>query len=99
MERSQKMKAGMNASATITVVNKPDVLVVPVEAIQTEDGKSIVYTALDEQGLPSAPKEVETGLSTSSQVEIVSGLEEGDTVYYFPVTGGLDDLDFSSLDF
>ena len=99
VERSQKMKAGMNASATITIVNKPDVLVVPVEAVQTEEGKSIVYTALDEQGLPSAPKEVETGLSTSSQVEIVSGLEEGDTVYYFPVTGGLDDLDFSSLDF
>ena len=99
VERSQKMKAGMNASATITVVNKPDVLVVPVEAIQTEDGKSIVYTALDEQGLPSAPKEVETGLSTSTQVEIVSGLEEGDTVYYFPVTGGLEGMDFGGIDF
>ena len=93
------MKAGMNASATITVVNKPDVLVVPVEAIQTEDGKSIVYTALDEKGLPSVPKEVETGLSTSTQVEIVSGLEEGDTVYYFPVTGGLEGMDFGGIDF
>ncbi len=99
VERSQKMKAGMNASATITVVNKPDVLVVPVEAIQTEDGKSIVYTALDEKGLPSVPKEVETGLSTSTQVEIVSGLEEGDTVYYFPVTGGLEGMDFGGIDF
>ncbi len=45
------------------------------------------------------PKEVETGLSTSTQVEIVSGLEEGDTVYYFPVTGGLEGMDFGGIDF
>jgi hypothetical protein len=42
----------------------------------------VVYTALDKHGDPSNPVEVKTGLSDGENVEILSGLEEGQTFYY-----------------
>jgi HlyD family secretion protein len=38
-----KLKGGMNANGEIEVSNKKDVLVLPIEAITTTDGKSQVY--------------------------------------------------------
>ena len=73
----------MNASATITIEDKQDILLIPVSALQEVGDRVFVYTEQDEQtGAPSGETEVETGLSDGSNVEIVSGLEEGDTVYY-----------------
>ncbi|MCD7843999.1 MAG: hypothetical protein LUG17_05190, partial [Clostridiales bacterium] len=40
------------------------------------------YTEADEDGNLSGEVEVETGMSSCSQVEITSGLSEGETVYY-----------------
>lgn len=81
--KSDSMKVGMNASATITIEDKQDILLIPVSALQEVGDRVFVYTEQDEQtGAPSGETEVETGLSDGSNVEIVSGLEEGDTVYY-----------------
>lgn len=80
--RNEKMLAGMNASATIVVEEKSGVLTIPVDAVQEKKNRVFVYTEKGEDGTLSGEVEVTTGLSNGTYVEIVSGLSEGDTVYY-----------------
>ena len=80
--RDSRMKTGMNASATITVESREDVITIPVDAIQEKGNRTFVYTGRDAEGNPSDETEVTTGLSDGSTVEITEGLAEGDTVYY-----------------
>lgn len=83
LTKTERMLAGMNASVTVTVSESADCLVIPEEALH-EDGRRVtVYTAYDEStGELSGEKEVSTGVSNGTSVEITEGLSEGDTVYY-----------------
>ena len=82
---------GMNVDATIVVDEAENAIAVPVSAVQRGD---IVYvkdeTASNTDGtmvngtlLPDGWRavEVETGLSDENNIEILSGIEEGDIVY------------------
>ena len=80
--KDEEMKQGMNASATITIENRENVITIPVNALQEKGEKVFVYTEKDEDGNLSGETEVTTGLSDGSTVEITEGLSEGDTVYY-----------------
>lgn len=80
--KDDRMKQGMNASATITIDSRENVVTIPVNALQEEGSKVFVYTEQDDDGNLSGEKEVTTGLSNGTTVEITDGLEEGDTVYY-----------------
>lgn len=82
MDKTDEMKYGMSASASITVSSKNDVLLIPMDAIETVDGENAVYTAVDDSGNLSDPVTVETGVSDGENVEITSGLSEGQTIYY-----------------
>lgn len=84
--RDSRMKTGMNASATITVESREDIITIPVDAIQEKGDRTFVYTGKDENGSLSGETEVTTGLSDGSTVEITEGLAEGDTVYYRKVS-------------
>ena len=84
--RDSRMKTGMNASATITVESKEDIITIPVNAIQEKGNRTFVYTGKDADGNPSGETDVTTGLSDGSTVEITEGLAEGDTVYYQKVS-------------
>lgn len=77
-----KMKQGMNASATITTEDREDVLTLPMNALQEKGDRTFVYTEKDDDGNLFGETEVTTGLSDGSTVEITDGLEEGTTVYY-----------------
>ena len=77
-----KMKQGMNASATITTEDREDVLTLPMNALQEKGDCTFVYTEKDDDGNLFGETEVTTGLSDGSTVEITDGLEEGTTVYY-----------------
>lgn len=70
---------GMVADITFVTEQKEDVLFVSRKAIVTQNGKSYVYkkTALGGRELT----QVETGISNGTSIEILSGLEEGDTIY------------------
>lgn len=106
---SEEMKAGMNASATIVIEKKENIITIPVNALQERGNEVFVYTEKDEEGNLSGEKSVSTGLSDGNIVEITEGLSEGDTIYYqktgvennssenmeFP--GG--DKDFSNMEF
>lgn len=84
--RDSRMKTGMNASATITVESREDIITIPVDAIQEKGNRTFVYTGKDADGSLSGETEVTTGLSDGSTVEITEGLAEGDTVYYRKVS-------------
>ncbi|WP_157827709.1 efflux RND transporter periplasmic adaptor subunit [Niallia nealsonii] len=77
---------GMTAEATITTSDKTDVVTVPIEALQKEDGKYYVLipsstTASEASSNVSTTKQtVEVGLENEDVAEITSGLEEGTTV-------------------
>ena len=60
-----------------------------------------VYTALDsETGEPASPVMVTTGVSDGETVEILSGLNQGDTIYYsYYDTLELDHTAKTELDF
>lgn len=67
----------MAASAKVIVATKEDALLVPSQAIQTQNGSKIVRI-LKNKKLNNVV--VETGLTSDSQTEIVSGLSAGETI-------------------
>lgn len=83
LARSADMLAGMNASCLVTVETFRDVLSIPAAALHDEADGCVVYTALSKDtGKPEAPVPVEVGLSDGERVEILSGLTEGQTIWY-----------------
>lgn len=87
VEDGQGLYPGMNVSATILVAELGNVLTVPSDAIQR--GNTVYVAgkgALNAQGQLIDPsklesRQVEIGNTDSENIEILSGLEEGETVY------------------
>ena len=69
---------GMNASVTIILDSAQNVLVVPESAVQTEGRNSVVEVQKDDGSTEKVT--VQTGLSDGTNIQITSGLEEGQTV-------------------
>ncbi len=83
LSRESDMLPGMSTTAELTLYEKMDVLTLPVAALQDEGGKTLVYTGKDKKtGELTNPVEVTTGLSDGENVEILSGIDSGTTVYY-----------------
>ena len=86
-----ELKPGMNISAKIVVEDAGEVLCIPVEAVNRgQNGASTVLVAgpgaLDEAGnLADSSKleerEVTLGRNDEAYIEVLSGLEEGETVF------------------
>lgn len=71
------IKPGMFANVEIPLDVKEDVLSVPSQAVIVKDQKNVVYIVQDDKAIR---KEVEIGLDTGAEVEILKGLEENDTI-------------------
>ena len=85
VEGDDQLMIGMNATATIIIQEENDVLLLPLEALQSVQGEDYVwlYTGSlpeDSSTDPGTKTVVETGLSDEDYVEITSGLSEGDQV-------------------
>ena len=79
----EDMLIGMNASCLITIETLRDVLTVPAAAVSDEASGPVIYTGIGRDGQTlSEPVPARLGLSDGETVEIVSGLSEGDTVWY-----------------
>ena len=91
LDRAPDMLNGMNASVVVHRGVKSGLLL-PVAAMYDRGSESFVYVAVDNKtGKPVGELPVVTGVSDGEMVEIVSGLTEGQTVfyeYYLPVTEG-----------
>jgi HlyD family secretion protein len=76
---SSGLKVGMTATADITVAKKPDVLIVPSRAVtKNSQGQTVVKVKTSDKS--TSEKVVVVGLDDGAQAEIMSGLNEGDTV-------------------
>ena len=80
---SDKILPNMAATANIIIETKTDVLLVPSTAIQSQNG---LYTARVLRNGQESSQPVEVGISSDTQMEILSGLSEGDTVITGTIT-------------
>jgi multidrug efflux pump subunit AcrA (membrane-fusion protein) len=78
------LRSGMTVNVTFPIQERKDTLLVPFRAVETEGAQAYV-TRVTTSGNERVP--VTLGLITDTQVEILSGLKEGDvvTVYANPV--------------
>lgn len=83
LDREENMLPGMSASAILVQSTRQGLLTIPAAALQEGDDGIFVYTAYDEKNdALSGIAAVTTGLSDGENVEILTGLEEGQQVYY-----------------
>lgn len=80
---SNSFKAGMSAEIDLSLEKSENTITIPKKAIFEEDGKKFVYTVNEDSR--SVKTEVETGIETSTNIEIKSGINSDDTV----VVGGI----------
>jgi multidrug efflux pump subunit AcrA (membrane-fusion protein) len=74
-------KSQMTANIKIEVAKKPGALLIPAAAVTMDKaGKTAVITSMTDN--KPVYQRVETGLDQGDLVEVVKGLEEGDTVMY-----------------
>ncbi len=76
-EMPSDAKIGTPATITLVMDRRENVIAIPKHLVKSVDGRSIVYVLKDNI---RAERVVQLGLTTETQVEIVSGLEEGDLV-------------------
>lgn len=72
---SGRFRPGLSVTATLSVGESEAGIVIPKESLQKLDGKNVVFVRTDEGFVPSP---VELGRENGTQVEVVSGLEEGE---------------------
>lgn len=73
------LRPGMNATCEFITVSKPNVLVVPSQAVKQEDGKAFVRVKGTDPKVPIR-KEVTLGESGNAGMEVLSGLTENEEV-------------------
>ena len=81
--RKATLRAGYSANAHIIIQRKDSVLVIPERVVTFRNDSSFVKVALG----PNTDREklIKTGLSDAINIEVVSGLKEGDEVLEKPV--------------
>lgn len=83
------LKAGMTANARILVANKENTLLIPVEAVQEEGDRFFVMlpSATDSRMSPGNRQEIKIGLHNDTYVEVLEGLQEGDSILQTRTSG------------
>lgn len=83
LDKVSGMIPGMTASIDVRIEGVDDAVIIPADALHQTSTGYYVYTGYDEELQEFGGKvDVIPGISNSNYVEIKSGLEEGDTVYY-----------------
>jgi HlyD family secretion protein len=77
------LRAGYSANANIIIQRKSNVLMIPERVVTFRNDSSTVNVALG--GGKKEERLIRTGLSDAINVEVVSGLREGDEVFEKPV--------------
>lgn len=92
-----RIKPGMTVNAAIITDARQDVLMVPASAVKTQNGASFVQAFTPELAAPSstqgvvsdtAPRQipVEVGISDDTNIEITSGVSEGQQIVVRTIT-------------
>ncbi|MBN2058405.1 MAG: efflux RND transporter periplasmic adaptor subunit [Candidatus Saganbacteria bacterium] len=75
----QFFRAGMSATVNFILSEKNDILIIPLNAVKKVSDKSYVFIPA-KNGKKADPVQIATGLENSLNVQVESGLAEGDTV-------------------
>ena len=83
IDKAEGMLSGMTASVSVQIEGVENAILIPIEALHLTSDGAYVYTSYNEEYQEYGGKvDVVTGLENSTYVEIKSGLNVGDTVYY-----------------
>ena len=89
LDREEGMLVGMTADVDVRIEGTENALIIPVDALHQNSASYYVYTGYDEaQKRYTGRTEVTIGMQNDDEVEITSGLKEGDTVYYTEADSG-----------
>ena len=67
----------MDGDVTILIKDKTDVLTVPIEAINDDNGQIYVWLKVNDK---IDRRNIKTGIETDAKVEILEGLNQNDSV-------------------
>ena len=77
------MLPGMTAEVDVKIEGVENAIIIPLEALRQTSAISYVFTTYDpETKQYGGMVEVTTGMQNDTQVEVLSGLQVGDSVYY-----------------
>lgn len=93
-EADTTLRPGMTTGNAIETLREEDVLFVPLEALNSENGIPYVF---EQDGGSVRKQEVVTGAMNDTHVIILDGLEEDDRVLLIPPPGG-DDMSLHRLE-
>ena len=83
LDKAPGMLPGMTADVDIKIKGNENALIIPVDALHQTSTGAFVYTSFDEETQQYGGKvDVVAGMQNDEYAEILSGLQEGDTVYY-----------------
>ena len=83
LDKAYGMLPGMTADVDIKIQGVENALIIPIEALHQTRDTYFVYTTYDpETKQYGGMREVTIGMQNDTQVEILSGLTEGETVFY-----------------
>lgn len=104
IDETEGLRPGMNVDAEIILESAEDVLAIPSGAVNR--GHTVLITADSPSAANAvdqeAPEgyvyvEVETGISDDSYTQVLSGLQEGDTVAYLQTASGSDGMAMGAM--
>ena len=88
----EDVKSGMSVEVKLTRVNEQNTLSVSQECLKyREDNTAYVYVKND--GGKLVERDIKLGASDGVYVQVIEGLSEGDTVYYFKSLFNMEDMD------
>ena len=83
LDKAPGMLPGMTAEVDVKIQGTENALIIPVEALHQTSTGSFVYTSYDEETQRYGGRvDVVPGMQNDNYAEILSGLQEGDTIYY-----------------
>ena len=83
LDKQEGMLPGMTADVDVKIQGVKDALIIPVDALHQTSAIYYVFTSYDEETMQYGDRvEVNVGMRNSNYVQITSGLDVGDTVYY-----------------
>ena len=83
LDKIDGMLPGMSADVDVKIQGVDNALLVPADAVHYTRTGAYVYTSYDEETQEYGSRvDIVTGLANDDYVEVISGLSEGDTVFY-----------------
>jgi RND family efflux transporter MFP subunit len=75
--KDHQIKVGMFAEVSIVTRTREDVIIVPMQAVVDQGGRQTVFVVENDQAVS---RQVEFGLNDGKNIEIISGIAEGESV-------------------